>query len=136
MKWLLDTNVCIDALRGRADVIARLKACAPEELGISVITGFELIQGAERAPARYQEGERRKVHAFLAKMRQIPFRADYAERAAEINAALLNAGTPVSVTDVFIAATALELSLPVVTSNRRDFDRIEGLAVVDWREGN
>jgi len=133
MKWLLDTNVCIDVLRGRADVVARLRECEPEDVAISVVTGFELVQGAGRAPEKYRESEGRKVAAFLSKLRQVPFDESCAERAGGINAELLNRGTPVSVTDVFIAATAMELKLPVVTSNRRDFEKIEGLAVVDWR---
>ena len=135
MKWLLDTNVCIDVLRGRADVIARLQECAPDDLGVSVVTGFELIQGAGRAPEKYRKEETRKVSAFLAKIRQVGFDESCAVRAGEINAGLLNRGTPVSVTDVFIAATAMEIGMPVVTSNLRDFDKIEGLAVVDWRDG-
>ena len=53
--------------------------------------------------------------------------------AGEINAALLNAGTTVGVMDVFTAATALRMNVPVVTSNFRDFSRIKGLEVIDWR---
>lgn len=134
MKWLLDTNVCVDVLRGRVDVIVRLRECPPHDLGVSVVTVFELIQGAGRAPEKYRVDERRKVAGFLAKLNHVSFDEGCAMRAGEINAALLNQGTPVSVTDVFIAATALELGLPVVTSNVRDFDKIEGLAVVDWRK--
>jgi tRNA(fMet)-specific endonuclease VapC len=55
--------------------------------------------------------------------------------AGEINAALLNAGTPVGVMDVFIAATALRMDVPIVTSNTRDFSKIKGLVMIDWREG-
>jgi tRNA(fMet)-specific endonuclease VapC len=66
-------------------------------------------------------------------MRQVDFDCLCAHRAGEINAVLLNRGTPVSVTDVFIAATALEIGVPVITNNLRDFGRIDGLELVDWR---
>jgi len=133
VKWLLDTNVCIDVLRGREDVVAQMRKCSPDDLGISVVTGFELIQGVWRAPEEFREEEGRKVAAFLAKIRQVNFDYLSAHRAGEINAVLLNRGTPVSVTDVFIAATALEIGVPVITNNLRDFGRIDGLELVDWR---
>jgi len=133
VKWLLDTNVCIDVLRGRPDVVAQMRKYSPDDLGISVVTGFELIQGVWRAPEEFREEEGRKVAAFLAKIRQVNFDYLSAHRAGEINAVLLNRGTPVSVTDVFIAATALEIGVPVITNNLRDFGRIDGLELVDWR---
>lgn len=70
----------------------------------------------------------------MAKIKQVDFAAGCACRAAEINAVLLNRGTPVSITDVFIAATALEMGLPVVSNNLRDFEKIGGLVLEDWRE--
>ena len=50
-----------------------------------------------------------------------------------INAGLLNGGKPVSITDVFIAATGLRHEWTVVTNNTKDFSRIEGLTLEDWR---
>lgn len=134
MKWLLDTNVCIDVLRGRPDVIRRFKECSPDDFAVSAVTGFELLQGAGRAPEEFRKAEGRKVCSFLARLRQIPFDEECGRIAGEMNACLLNRGTPVSVTDVFIAATAMSLGVPVVTNNLRDFEKIDGLAVVDWRE--
>jgi len=135
MKWLLDTNVCIDVLRGREDVIRCFKECSPDDVAVSAVTGFELIQGAGRAPKGLRDEERRKVSAFLARLKQIPFDEDCGRIAGEMNAGLLNRGTPVSVTDVFIAATAVSLGVPVVTSNLRDFQKIEGVEVMDWTGG-
>ena len=136
MRLLLDTNVCIDVLRGRPEVVARLREHPPGCLYVSAITVFELIQGAERAPEQFRESERRKVEAFLSPILQVVFDGRCGVLAGEINAALLNAGTPVGVMDVFIAATALRMDVPIVTSNTRDFSKIKGLEVIDWREGN
>lgn len=133
MSLLLDTNVCIDVLRGNPGVIARFQEHSPHELILSVVTEFELLQGTGRAPVTYRAAEWRKVNAFLAQFKMIPFDSQCARLAAEINAGLLNAGTPVGVLDVYIAATALRLGVPVVTSNSRDFSRIKDLAVIDWR---
>lgn len=133
MKRILDTNVCIDVLRGRKKVIDRLAACHPKDCFISVVTEFELFQVADRAPARHREDERAKVARFVATLQILHFDSASARIAAGINAGLLDQGTPVSITDVFIAATGLRHQWPVVTNNTEDFRRIEGLSLEDWR---
>jgi len=133
VKRLLDTNVCIDVLRGREKVVARMAQCPPKDCFISVITEFELFQGADRAPADHQKEERAKVSRFVATLQILPFDSDCARIAARISADLLNHGTPVSITDVFIAATGLRHKMSVVTNNTKDFRRISKLTLEDWR---
>lgn len=134
MIRLLDTNVCIDVLRGRKKVVAKLAACRPEDCRISAITEFELFQGAARAPVEYRENEHQKITRFLSPFLIIPFDSTSAILAAEINANLLNNGTPISITDVFIAATALAHRFTVVTNNTKDFLRLPNLPLEDWRK--
>ena len=133
MNRILDTNVCIDVLRGRGKVVDRLKACDPRECFVSSITEFELYQGADRAPGIHRQTEREKVTRFLSCLQKLPFDSECGRVAGEINVKLLNAGTPVSITDVFIAATGLRHAWVVVTNNTKDFARIEGLGLEDWR---
>lgn len=133
MKRILDTNVCIDVLRGRETVVDRLIQCPPEDCFISVITEFELFQGADRAPAAHRKQERAKVSQFVAPLQILPFDSECARIAARLNADLLNCGTPISITDVFIAATGLRHKLTVVTNNTKDFRRIPCLTLEDWR---
>ncbi len=130
---IIDTNVCIDVIRGRAKVVDRLSSCRPEDCFISVITEFELFQGADRAPPERREEERDKVARFASTLGILPFDSACARIAGRINAGLLNQGTPVSVTDVMIAATGLRHRWPVVTNNKKDFQRIDGLVIEDWR---
>lgn len=133
MKRILDTNICIDVLRGREKVVGRLAKCSPKDCFISVITEFELFQGADRAPAEHRKEERTKVSRFVATLQILPFDSECARIAARINADLLNRGTPVSITDVFIAGTGLRHKWTVVTNNMKDFRRIAGLTLEDWR---
>ena len=133
MRRLLDTNVCIDILRGRKKVVERLAACRPQDCFISVVTEFELFQGANRAPAEHRENECAKVSRFVAALQILPFDSECARIAARLNAGLLNRGTPISITDVFIAATGLRHQWTTVTNNTKDFIRIEGLTLEDWR---
>ena len=133
MKRILDTNVCIDVLRGRKKVVDQLALCRPKDCFISVITEFELYQGADRAPPEHREEERAKVSRFMASLQILPFDSSCARIAARLNAGLLNQGTPVSITDVFIAATGLCQQWTVVTNNTKDFRRFDGLTLEDWR---
>lgn len=133
MKRILDTNVCIDVLRGRKKVVERLAACRPQDCFISVITEFELFQGVDRAPPEHREEERAKVSRFVASLQVLAWDSPCARIAARLNAGLLNQGTPISITDVFIAATGLRHQSTVVTNNIKDFRRIEGLTLEDWR---
>jgi len=131
---LLDTNVCIDVMKGNAAVVNRIKKHKPSSLCLCTITEFELRQGAERAPKTYQELERSKVALFLSKFDLLSFDSRAAGFAANINAQLLNKGKAISICDVFIAAVALSQGLTLVTNNTRDFSRIDGLIIEDWRK--
>ncbi|MES2981486.1 MAG: type II toxin-antitoxin system VapC family toxin [Verrucomicrobiota bacterium] len=133
MKRILDTNVCIDVLRGRKNVVERLASCRPQDCFISVITEFELFQGADRAPAERRQEERGKVAHFVSSLEILSFDSACARIAGRINAELINKGTPISITDVFIAATGLRHQWTVVTNNMKDFRRIDGLEMEDWR---
>ena len=133
MKRILDTNVCIDVLRGRKKVIDRLAACSPKDCFISVITEFELIQGTYRAPAGHRKEELAKVMRFVGTFQILSFDSECARIAALINADLLNRGTPISITDILIAATGLRHKMTTVTNNTKDFRRIDGLTLEDWR---
>jgi tRNA(fMet)-specific endonuclease VapC len=53
--------------------------------------------------------------------------------AAQIRAGLKIIGRPIGPFDLLIGATALAHDCVLVTSNVREFDRIDGLKVEDWR---
>lgn len=133
MKLVLDTNVCIDVLRGRKKVVEELARRSPKDCHISVVTEFELFQGADRAPTDRRDEEYAKVARFVSCLTILVFDSECARIAARLNATLLNKGTPVSITDIFIGATGLRNGWTVVTNNTRDFSRIEGLSLENWR---
>lgn len=133
-KYVLDTNVLIDFLRGHQKVRAKYQAHSPEDFIVSAVTEFELYQGAGRAPQEYRVAERNKVALTLSPLRILAWDSAQAQIAADLNAELMNNGIPVGILDVFIGAAALHLDLPVVTSNTKDYARIRGLKVIDWRK--
>ena len=62
----------------------------------------------------------------------LPFEAEDAAHAGDIRAELEKAGTPIGHYDYLIAAQARRRGAALVTLNRREFERVPGLIVVDW----
>ena len=131
MQYLLDTDTCIQVLRGQANAVQRLTALTPGDCGISTISAYELYTGAEKCsnPA----SEKPKVERLLATVISIPFTDDAAKQAAILRAELERLGTPIGPYDTLIAAQATQLNLTLVTSNTAEFSRVSGLKLEDWR---
>ena len=130
MTYLLDTNVCVAAMRGNAKVIQRLAACTPEDCAISTVSVFELFAGVFRCRAPESEG--RKVSAFLEPFHLLPFDWDSAMKTAEIRFQLEKAGTKIGPYDLQLSGQALSLDLTLVTHNTREFKRVNDLRIEDW----
>ena len=132
MRFLLDTDSVIflmnDPLTGA--VARRVSHHAVEDLATSAIALSELMSGAHRgAPQRLQRNLQRLAALRIA---ILPFDDRDAAEAGRIDAMLKKAGQPISPLDVLIAGQALARKLTVVTNNTREFQRVEGLDVVDW----
>lgn len=108
---LIDTDIFIDHIRGA-------RPLAPLRAAYSVVTRCELFAGPEHDEA--------SVQRILAPLREIFIDRATAERAGRLRRTL-RLRTP----DALIAATALEHGFDLVTRNRRDFERVEGLRLQD-----
>jgi len=82
MRYLLDTNTCITAMRNDPLVVQRMAALSPGECAISTITSYELFTGIEKCahPAR----ERSKVDLLLATVHQLMFDVPAAREAGRL----------------------------------------------------
>ena len=131
MRFLLDTNVCIDMIRGKSDrILSRLRRCRPGEVGISSITLAELWHGV--AKSRNPEGNAAALEGFLLPLEALDFGEAAALAYGAIRATLEKAGTPIGSMNTLIAAHAVSLGVTLVTSNTREFRRVRPLTVVDW----
>jgi predicted nucleic acid-binding protein len=127
VTFLLDTNVVSEWAKPHPNpgVAAWLDAAEENSLFISVITLGELRLGIESLP----KGVRRsRLDAWLTQELEPRFEArtfvvgqDTADLWARITARRRAAGRPISVTDAYLAATAEEHHLTVVTRNVADF---------------
>ena len=131
MIYLLDTNTCVYAIKRDLRVLRGLRDHSPDDFGISAITVAELWFGAAKS-SRPRE-TRSSVDAFLKPFEVLPFAGDAAEEYAGIRLQLEKAGRPIGERDLLIAATAKSRRLTVVTHNVREFARVSGLKVEDWR---
>jgi len=133
MKYLLDTNVCVDYLTGRFPQVAdRIQHLAPEELCLSSIVIAELRYGADKSGKPSRNHERLDVLT-----NEIPGR-DFDSAAASIygkvRATLERKGEPIGPNDMLIAAHALSLGLVLVSDNLGEFKRVRGLKLENWRK--
>lgn len=127
MIWLLDTNVCIDLLRGRSRG-RRLPAFA--NCRLSAVVAAELWTGAGKAAE--SEAQRRTVAALVDLFEIVPFDANAAIHYGEIRAHLEAAGTPIGPLDLLIAAQARSLGATLLTANLREFRRVPRLKCQAW----
>ena len=133
MKYMLDTNICIFAIKHRPDVvIKKILSHEPEELCISAITYAELMHGVEKSMAVGRN--RVALSLFLSPITILDFDGQAAEEYGRIRAALEKKGTPIGPMDMLIASHAKAEGLTLVTNNTREFSRVEGLVVEDWTQ--
>jgi tRNA(fMet)-specific endonuclease VapC len=131
IRYLLDTNVCIELIRRRSrPVLNRLRQCRIGEVGLSILTEAELAHRVHKSsdPARNTLA----LMQFLAPLTILPFEGRAAWVYGKIRAQLESAGTPIGPLDTLIAAQALAAEATLVTNNEREFLRVPGLVVENW----
>ena len=133
MRYLLDTCVISDFIKGEAGTVARLKQTPPVDVAISAITVMELRYGLALNPQRTQKVAP-AISSILASATILSFSSGEAEQSAQIRAVLKTQGQPIGAYDVLIAATALHHNLIMVTANQREFERVPGLQTENWRQ--
>lgn len=113
-------------------VIAKLETTSPSLLAISTITLMEIEYGLQRKPERRHALESTLL-PFLQEIQVLPYSVEDARATAAIRASLASQGQPVGPYDLMLAGTGLARGLTIVTGNQREFTRVAGLVVEDWR---
>ena len=131
MRYLLDTNVCVDFLRDHPGVGERIRGASPEDLCLSSVVVAELRYGADRSVRRAENHARLDV--LTAEIHCADFDLAAARIYGRIRSTLEKQGAPIGPYDMMIAAHALSLGLVLVTDNESEFGRVVGLGVENWR---
>jgi len=130
MRFLLDTDTCIYALKQDAIVLENMLSRSRADVAVSVITEAELRAGAAKssAPAKTLH----LVENFLRPLTIVEYTSADAASYAQVRARLERAGTPIGPLDTLIAAQAMGRKLVLVTNNQREFCRVQGLRLDNW----
>ena len=123
MIYLCDTCILIDYLKGKAEIQQKLSNDREQGIGMSSITYMELMVGALN---KRELGIIKKAFAdfeIIEVSESISIKAkNLIEKYTKSHGLLIP--------DALIAATALELGLPIYTANVKDFQFISDLVLV------
>lgn len=127
MLTFLDTNVCIDLLRGK---VRGLRLPGYPQCRLSSIVVAELWAGV--CKSQDPDRHRRTLTAFLELFEVVPFDDEAARHYGEIRAHLESAGRPIGPLDQLIAGQVRSRAATLLTANLREFQRVPGLKCMAW----
>lgn len=133
MTYLLDTDTFSNLARNHAKVELRYSLVGTAATCISTVTVHEIEFGRWFQPEKMARLNAR-INELMSEIPILTFDFDDARTAGRIDAILHRAGKKIGWYDVLIAGTALARGLILVTSNTREFSRVDGLQLEDWRE--
>lgn len=121
-----DTDVLIDFLSGVEPVATQIAGyVAADQLQTTAVTCFELLSGAG-------EGKRGDgIRRLLSALPVLPLDRAAAEQSAAVRRELDRAGQPIGMADSLIAGIALTHGVRLFTRNRKHFDRVPHLKIVE-----
>jgi len=131
--YLLDTNAISDLIRDPGgEVAARLALVGLDQVCTSIIVAAELRYGATRRASPRLSA---RVDTVLGQISTKSFEPPADQTYGHIRAGMEAKGRAIGDHDLLIAAQALSLGCILVTDNEREFRRIPGLSVENWRRG-
>jgi len=130
VRYLLDTNIFIAALKAHPAVRRRLESTAASALILSPVVLGELETGVEKSSR--PEHNRERLFRVVDQIEIALIDAAVSHAYARIRSDLEHKGTPIGANDLWIAAQALSIGATLVTDNVREFDRVQGLRLENW----
>ncbi len=127
---MIDTSLLIDYFRKTDKSKTKLVRLSEQfdQLAISTIIEFEIYTGATEAQLLFW-------NAFLSEIRILPFDSKAARIAVDIQRDLKKLRKSIEKADLFIAATAVANELSLDTLNRKHFNSIKSLMLLDDNNG-
>jgi len=128
--YVLDTNTLIYFFKGMGNVSRHLLEVPPRNIAVPTIVLFELEVGIAKStsPAKRQK----QLQDLINAVNISPFGYKEAGHAAAIRVKLEKKGLMIGPYDILIAAVALSQKGTLVTHNIAEFERVEGLELIDW----
>ena len=126
---LLDTDICIELLRGNENVIKRKKK-ETQKAAVSYMTAGELFYGS----AKSDNNNKNKllVKTFLTTVEIIDFDLEIMEMFGELKFELQKRGEMLPDADIIIASVSLCKCTKLITGNTSHFKRFKSLTLENW----
>jgi tRNA(fMet)-specific endonuclease VapC len=129
---VIDTSLFIASERGRFNLAGFLAAHPDDLVFIAAITASELLHGCARATDATVRARRvRFVESVLQQYAILAFSLAEAREHAKVWAELESRGQIIGERDLQIAATAIANGHAVATLNRKEFERVPGVQLVE-----
>jgi tRNA(fMet)-specific endonuclease VapC len=128
-QYILDTDICVFALRGKYELDKKIIAVGIQNCFLSEITVAELKVGAEKS--EFPLKNHQIVELFCNKMTILPICLAI-DIFAEEKAKLQKSGQTISDFDLLIGATAIYHQFILITNNIKHFSRMKKLLFDNW----
>lgn len=126
---VLDTDVCVEILRGNAQVLAARRSTS-DRVATTWITAAELFFGA--AHSNRPEENEVLVRRFLGTLHLLGLDGMSVELLGRHKSRLEREGRRVADADLLIASIALAHNAILITGNERHYERIPDLSLENW----
>jgi len=126
---LLDTDVCIEILRGNQQVIEQRSNC-DERVAICFMTVGELYYGAERSDNKAKNDN--LIEEFLLSIDIINTDIEIVKKFGKLKANLYDKDIMLPDADILIAAVALSKCSKLITGNTKHFEKFQNLTTENW----
>ncbi len=133
LKYLLDTNIVIYVIKRRPLSVLEVFNRHRGRMAVSAITLAELVLGAEKSSDISRNIA--VVEDFVSRLAVLSYDDKAAWQYGNIRAVLEKQGQPIGLNDLHIAAHARSNGLTLVTNNVREFERVPGLLLENWIDG-
>lgn len=130
--YLLDSCTISDFMKGDKNTSRKLKTISPSVIYTSTITQMEIKYGLLKK-FDYSHRYFKILEEFLSAVTILPFDKNSANHSAEIKKKLERRGLLIGSYDILIAGIAKSENLILVTANEKEFKRIDGLVIENWR---
>ena len=131
MIYMLDTDICIYIIKRKPpSAFKRLELIEPDQVSMSAITFAELMNGAKKS--QQVEANVSRLVALAEILEICSFDQHAAVVYGDVRSRLESLGEVIGPHDMLIAAHALSLDRTLVTNNKREFSRVEGLKLENW----
>ena len=128
-KYLVDTDWAVYYLRGKEPYVSNLSRFQAEGVAISIVSVAELYEGVFRRVDRQAKEE--GLERFLAGLELADISRGVARTFGRLRAELRKQGMTVADFDLLIASTAVYYGLSLLTDNRRHYEKVPELKLVE-----